>query len=59
MSVIQRILGHKNLSTTERYVGRCNEDLRATMELLRNEPSKTKVPQSGTSPTKKDSEQKP
>ena len=34
MSTIQRILGHKNLSTTEKYLGRCNEDLRSTMELL-------------------------
>jgi len=34
MSTIQRILGHKNLSTTERYLGRVNEDLRGFMELL-------------------------
>jgi integrase len=36
MKSIQRILGHKNLATTERYLGRSNEDLRATMELLAN-----------------------
>lgn len=34
MSLIQRILGHKALSTTERYLGRANEDLRSTMQLL-------------------------
>jgi len=34
MTQIQRILGHKNLSTTERYLGRFNEDLRSTRELL-------------------------
>lgn len=53
MSVIQRILGHKNLSTTERYLGRCNEDLRATMELLKNDPAEAKVPRSSTPDVKK------
>jgi integrase len=37
MTQIQRILGHKNLSTTERYLGRCNEDLRGAMEALGND----------------------
>lgn len=36
MTTIQRILGHKALSTTERYLGRVNEDLRSAMELLGN-----------------------
>ena len=36
MTQIQRIPGHKNLSTTERYLGRCNEDLRGAMEALGN-----------------------
>lgn len=31
---IQRILRHKNLSTTERYIKKINEDLGATMSLL-------------------------
>lgn len=44
MSTIQRILGHKNLSTTEKYLGRCNEDLRATMELLSTKARERKSP---------------
>ena len=37
---IQRILRHKNLSTTELYIKRLNSDLRATVELLSgNDPS--------------------
>jgi len=31
---IQRVLRHKNLSTTERYIKKINQDLAATMELL-------------------------
>jgi integrase len=34
MKTIQRILRHKNITTTERYVGYCNQDLKATMEML-------------------------
>ncbi|MBW2000722.1 MAG: site-specific integrase, partial [Deltaproteobacteria bacterium] len=41
---IQRILRHKSLSTTERYIGLLNEDLKETLELL----SERSVPQSGT-----------
>lgn len=39
MVLIQRILGHQQLSTTERYLGRSNEDLRATMEVLSHSQS--------------------
>ncbi len=31
---IQRVLRHKNLSTTERYIKKINEDLQSTMNLL-------------------------
>lgn len=31
---IQRILRHKNVTTTERYIQAINSDLRATMDLL-------------------------
>ncbi|GKT09618.1 tyrosine-type recombinase/integrase [Desulforhabdus sp. TSK] len=34
LKVIQAILRHESLHTTERYVKRLNEDLRTTMELL-------------------------
>lgn len=35
--VIQRVLRHKNVGTTERYVKRLHSDLRATMELLKTD----------------------
>ncbi len=41
---IQRILRHKNISTTERYIRLLNEGLKETFELL----SKRSVPESGT-----------
>jgi integrase len=47
MTLIQRILGHKALSTTERYLGRVNEDLRSTMELLGHDKG-DKVPRAST-----------
>lgn len=31
---IQRVLRHKNVTTTERYIQRINQDLRSTMDLL-------------------------
>ena len=41
---IQRILRHKNLSTTERYIQNINDDLKSTLELL----SQEKIPQHHT-----------
>ena len=41
---IQRILRHKNLSTTERYIQNINDDLKNTFELL----SQEKIPQHHT-----------
>lgn len=40
---IQRILRHKNLSTTEVYIKRLNTDLRVTMELLSSVNSSVKL----------------
>jgi integrase len=39
---IQRILRHKNLSTTERYIKNLNTDLRATLNLLGSKDLRTK-----------------
>jgi integrase len=47
---IQRILRHKSLSTTERYIQNINEDLEDTLELLSTMP----VPPNGTPKRKKD-----
>jgi hypothetical protein len=47
---IQRILRHKSLSTTERYIQNINEDLEDTLELL----STMSVPQNGTPKQEKD-----
>lgn len=47
---IQRILRHKNLSTTERYIQNINDDLKSTLELL----STVRVPQNGTQKQEKD-----
>lgn len=47
---IQRILRHKSLSTTERYIQNINEDLEDTLELL----STMSVPPNGTPEHKKD-----
>ncbi|MFC1798350.1 tyrosine-type recombinase/integrase [Thermodesulfobacteriota bacterium] len=41
---IQRILRHKNLSTTERYIQNINNDLKSTLDLL----SEKKIPQGHT-----------
>lgn len=41
---IQRILRHKNLSTTERYIQNINDDLKSTLDLL----SQKKIPQHRT-----------
>jgi hypothetical protein len=41
---IQRILRHKNLSTTERYIQNINDDLKSTLDLL----SQKKIPQRHT-----------
>jgi integrase len=46
---IQRILRHKSLSTTERYIQNINEDLEDTLELL----STMSVPPNGTPKRKK------
>ncbi len=35
---IQRILRHKKLATTERYIQKISSDVRATLELLEIEP---------------------
>ncbi|GKT10573.1 hypothetical protein DSTSK_38780 [Desulforhabdus sp. TSK] len=40
MKLIQGILRHGALSTTERYVKRLSEDLRGTVELLSSDASK-------------------
>ena len=34
--MIQRILRHKKVSTTERYIGSINHDLKGTLDLLSN-----------------------
>jgi integrase len=47
---IQRILRHKSLSTTERYIQNINEDLEDTLELL----STISVPPNGTPKQEKD-----
>jgi integrase len=47
---IQRILRHKSLSTTERYIQNINEDLEDTLELL----STMSVPPNGTPKQEKD-----
>ena len=47
---IQRILRHKSLSTTERYIQNINDDLEDTLELL----STASVPQNGTPKQEKD-----
>ena len=47
---IQRILRHKSLSTTERYIQNINDDLEDTLELL----STMLVPQNGTPKQEKD-----
>ena len=49
---IQRILRHKNLSITERYIQNINDDLKSTLELL----SQEKIPQHHT-PNKKEANQ--
>ena len=41
---IQRILRHKNLSTTERYIKKINDDLEATMNLLGKKGSQEGFP---------------
>lgn len=43
LKVIQAILRHESLHTTERYVKRLNEDLRTTMELLNTNPNDTQT----------------
>lgn len=52
---IQRVLRHKNLSTTERYVKTLNQDLKQTLNLL----SKRLVPQNGTPKTNKINDENP
>ena len=47
---IQRILRHKSLSTTERYIQNINDDLEDTLELL----SAVSVLRNGTPKQKKD-----
>jgi integrase len=47
---IQRILRHKSVSTTERYIQNINDDLEDTLELL----STASVPQNGTPKQEKD-----
>jgi len=47
---IQRILRHKNLATTERYIHSVNNDLRVTMNLFR-EPALIKNPTGSTPPS--------
>ena len=49
---IQRILRHKNLNTTERYIQNLNDDLKSTFDLL----SQNKIPQSHT-PNEKEANQ--
>jgi integrase len=49
---IQRILRHKNLSTTERYIQNINDDLKSTLDLL----SQNKIPQRHT-PNEKEANQ--
>jgi integrase len=44
LKTVQRILRHKKMATTERYVQALNDDLRQTMNLL----SRGSVPESGT-----------
>lgn len=41
---IQRILRHKNLSTTERYIQKINRDLRSTMGLLQKKSTQEEHP---------------
>jgi len=41
---IQRVLWHKNLATTERYIKYLNQDLKETLELL----STKKIPEEET-----------
>lgn len=47
---IQRILRHKSLSTTERYIQNINDDLEDTLELL----STASVPRNGTPKQQRD-----